>query len=154
TYWSTGVDARSLCTVVCKWTFLGHEGNNGQWDREFFDKVGLGDLFDGGKVVDDVLPMGARLGKLTDAAAAALGLTTNCAVGVGIIDAHAGGLGLLGAAWEGQDQPELGVLETALAFIGGTSNCLMAVSREPRFIDGVWGPYYSAMVPGLWLTEG
>jgi FGGY-family pentulose kinase len=30
----------------------------------------------------------------------------------------------------------------------------MAVSREPRFIPGVWGPYFSAMVPGLWLTEG
>ena len=30
----------------------------------------------------------------------------------------------------------------------------MAVSREPRFVPGVWGPYYSAMVPGLWLTEG
>ena len=30
----------------------------------------------------------------------------------------------------------------------------MAVSREPRFIPGIWGPYWSAMVPGLWLTEG
>ena len=30
----------------------------------------------------------------------------------------------------------------------------MAVSRQPRFVPGVWGPYYSAMVPGLWLTEG
>jgi FGGY-family pentulose kinase len=30
----------------------------------------------------------------------------------------------------------------------------MAVSREPRFIDGVWGPYFSAMLPDNWLTEG
>jgi FGGY-family pentulose kinase len=30
----------------------------------------------------------------------------------------------------------------------------MAVSREPRFIPGIWGPYWSAMVPGMWLTEG
>jgi ribulose kinase len=30
----------------------------------------------------------------------------------------------------------------------------MAVSREPRFISGVWGPYYGAMIPGLWLNEG
>ena len=30
----------------------------------------------------------------------------------------------------------------------------MAVSPEPRFIPGVWGPYFGAMVPGLWLTEG
>ena len=30
----------------------------------------------------------------------------------------------------------------------------MAVSREPKFVPGIWGPYYSAMIPGLWLTEG
>jgi FGGY-family pentulose kinase len=30
----------------------------------------------------------------------------------------------------------------------------MAVSPRPRFIRGVWGPYYSAMIPDLWLTEG
>src|SRR5437667_10292603 len=47
TYRSTGIDARSLCTVVCKWTFLGHEGPAGKWDKDFFDKVGLADLFDG-----------------------------------------------------------------------------------------------------------
>jgi len=44
-------------------------------------------------------------------------------------------------------------LETRLALIGGTSSCHMAVSRTPRFVPGVWGPYFSAMVPGLWLTE-
>jgi FGGY-family pentulose kinase len=30
----------------------------------------------------------------------------------------------------------------------------MASNQSPIFVDGVWGPYYSAMVPGLWLTEG
>jgi FGGY-family pentulose kinase len=38
--------------------------------------------------------------------------------------------------------------------IAGTSSCFMAVSPEPRYIHGVWGPYYSAMIPDLWLTEG
>lgn len=154
TYRSTGVDARSLCTVVCKWTYLGHEGKRGKWDKSFFQKVGLGDLFDEEKVVSDVRPMGSKLGPLTEQAARDLGLTTNCAVGVGIIDAHAGGLGLLGAVWEGKSKPKLQDLESALALIGGTSNCHMAVSLEPRFIDGIWGPYYGAMVPGMWLTEG
>ena len=41
-----------------------------------------------------------------------------------------------------------------LALVGGTSSCHMAASPEPRFIAGVWGPYFGAMVPGLWLTEG
>jgi D-ribulokinase len=30
----------------------------------------------------------------------------------------------------------------------------MATTSEPRFVPGVWGPYYSGMVPGLWLNEG
>lgn len=154
TYRATGLDARSLCTVVCKWTYLGHEGAAGQWDRTYFDAIGLNDAFDGGRIVDDVRPMGTYLGNLTPQAASELGLTANCAVGIGIIDAHAGGLGLLGAIWKGQSGQDLSRLETALALIGGTSNCHMAVSREPKYINGIWGPYYGAMVPGMWLTEG
>jgi FGGY-family pentulose kinase len=38
--------------------------------------------------------------------------------------------------------------------IAGTSSCHMAVSFSPRFIPGVWGPYFGAMVPGMWLNEG
>ncbi|MEO2037723.1 MAG: FGGY-family carbohydrate kinase, partial [Martelella sp.] len=30
----------------------------------------------------------------------------------------------------------------------------MTTTREPAFVPGVWGPYYSAMVPGMWLNEG
>jgi FGGY-family pentulose kinase len=89
-YQSTGRDIRSLCTNVCKWTYLGHESS---WDRDFFEAIGLGDLFDGGRVTDEVAPMGALAGNLTDEAAAHLGLTTDTVVGVGIIDAHAGGIG-------------------------------------------------------------
>jgi FGGY-family pentulose kinase len=63
-------------------------------------------------------------------------------------------LGLLGAVWQDTAGTDLSRLETALALIGGTSSCHMAVSREPKFISGIWGPYYGAMVPGMWLTEG
>ncbi|MCX6379536.1 MAG: FGGY-family carbohydrate kinase [Armatimonadetes bacterium] len=152
TYRSTGVDSRSLCTVVCKWTYLGHEG--GRWDRDYFKAIGIDDIFENERVSESILPMGSYIGNLTAASAAELGLTTGCAVGIGIIDAHAGGLGLMGAIWEQGTEIDLSLLETALALIGGTSNCHMAVSRDPIFIDGIWGPYFSAMVPGLWLTEG
>src|SRR3982074_901352 len=36
----------------------------------------------------------------------------------------------------------------------GTSACIMATTTEPRFVPGVWGPYYSGMVPDFWLNEG
>lgn len=146
---STGKDVRSLCTTVCKWTYLGHEG---RWDKAYFESIGIADCLD--RIGDDVKPMGEFAGKLKPQAAAHLGLTENASVGVGIIDAHAGGIGLLGAVWEGQAQARPEALESALALIGGTSSCHMAVSREPRWIPGVWGPYYGAMAPDMWLTEG
>ncbi len=151
TYRAAGRDVRSLCTNVCKWAYLGHEG---RWDKDFYAAVGMDDLPDGRRVTDTVRPLGERIGPLTEDAAAHLGLTTNCIVGVGIIDAHAGGLGLLGAAWEGSDTADPAALETVIALIGGTSNCHMAASREPVFVPGVWGPYFGAMVPEMWLTEG
>jgi len=91
---------------------------------------------------------------LTATAAADLGLAPGTPVGVGIIDAHAGGLGVLGAKLEGQEVVDSAALETRLALIAGTSCCHMASSVEPVFVPGVWGPYYSAMVPELYLNEG
>jgi FGGY-family pentulose kinase len=73
-------------------------------------------------------------------------------VAVGIIDAHAGGLGSIGM--HSGESADLDDLDTRLALISGTSTCHMAVSREPRFIPGVWGPYFGAMLPNMWLNEG
>jgi FGGY-family pentulose kinase len=97
--------------------------------------------------------MGERIAGLTESAARDLGLCPGIPVAVSIIDAHAGGLGLLGAVVDGQP-PDASTLERRVALIGGTSSCHMAVSREPRYPGGIWGPYHSAMIPGLWLTEG
>lgn len=152
-YRATGVDTRSLCTTVCKWTYLGH--GEGHWDESYFRQIGLGDLVDEGfaRIGARVRPMGEPQGTLTAEAARELGLGEGIAVGVAIIDAHAGGLGMLGASMDGV-APDAEALEERLALIGGTSTCHMAVSREPKFLGGIWGPYWSAMVPGLWLTEG
>ncbi len=147
-YRATGVDVRSLCTTVCKWTYLGKEA---RWDTAYFESIGLGELAEDGwaKIGATVRPMGEKQGTLTEAAAKELGLVAGIPVGVSIIDAHAGGLGMLGIG-----APDAAELETRIALIGGTSTCHMAVSREPKWIPGVWGPYFSAMVPDLWLTEG
>ena len=149
-----GDDVRSLCTVVCKWTYLGHQGKRGAWDLPFFKQIGLEDLFEGGRAGTRVAPVGSRAGSLTQAAAAELGLKAGIAVATGIIDAHAGGIGVLGMHRANEPDAGLDRLDDRLALIAGTSSCHMAVSPEARFIDGVWGPYYGAMVPGMWLNEG
>jgi FGGY-family pentulose kinase len=154
-YRATGVDTRSLCTTVCKWTYLGHVAPSGAWDEDFFRAIGLGDMADEKftKIGRVIRPMGQRVGGLTAKSAGELGLSTGTPVAVSIIDAHAGGLGLLGLPLDGV-APTEATLEERVALIGGTSSCHMAVSREAKFINGIWGPYWSAMVPGMWLTEG
>lgn len=74
-----------------------------------------------------------------------MGLLPGTPVAVGLIDAHAGGIGTVGV--------EGGALNN-LAYVFGTSSCTMASTTSPSFVPGVWGPYYSAMVPCLWLVEG
>eukprot|EP00967_Tisochrysis_lutea_P047758 scaffold58148_cov32-Tisochrysis_lutea.AAC.2 len=89
-------------------------------------------------------------------AAEALGLRPGTPIGIGMIDAHAGGIGCLGAEVDRSSHAEgMDVkLEGRLGLIAGTSTCHMASSITPCFVPGVWGPYYSAMFPGLYLNEG
>src|SRR5439155_23621923 len=88
-------DVRSLCSTVCKWTYLGREGH---WDADYFERIGLGQLVAEGfaRIGTKFRPMGERIGGLSPRAARELGLVSGIPVGVSIIDAHAGGLGLLG----------------------------------------------------------
>uniref|UniRef100_A0A8B9YK63 FGGY carbohydrate kinase domain containing n=1 Tax=Bos mutus grunniens TaxID=30521 RepID=A0A8B9YK63_BOSMU len=120
--------------------------------------VGLEDLVTDNysKIGNQVLPPGASLGSgLTPEAAKDLGLPPGIAVAASLIDAHAGGLGVIGADVKGhglacEGQP----VTSRLAVICGTSSCHMGISKNPIFVPGVWGPYFSAMVPGFWLNEG
>lgn len=159
TYRATGDETRSLCTTVCKWTYQGHldpmlPSSVGRWDDTYWQSIGLGELASEGyrRIGTHIRPMGEAVGQgLLPSAAADFGLVSATPVAVSIIDAHAGGVGVLGAVSGDGDEVDI---ERRLALIGGTSSCHMAVSKEPRFVNGVWGPFYSAMVPGLWLTEG
>ncbi|CAN7631581.1 FGGY-family carbohydrate kinase [Neorhizobium sp. LjRoot104] len=150
TWRATGSLSRSACTVTCKWTYLAHEK---RWDGQYFRAVGLGELADEDfkRIGTDIVDPGTPLANgLTEQAAADLGLMPGTSVGAGLIDAHAGGIGTLG----GEDAEGKADVRNRLAYIFGTSACSMASSDKPVFVDGVWGPYYSSMVPGLWLTEG
>lgn len=147
TWKATGSGARSICTVTCKWTYMGHEG---RWDDSYFRQIGLAELADEGfaRIGTEVVMPGTALGSgMTEAAARDLGLLPGTPVAAGLIDAHAGGVGTVGAAGEGGASANL-------AYVFGTSSCTMTTTEEPVFVPGVWGPYYSAMVPGAWLNEG
>ena len=144
---ATGSLARSQCTLTAKWTYLAHEAPG--WQEDFFDTVGLADLFGHAGLPDRASPVGADLGPLTPQAAADLGLSEACRVGAGVIDAYAGALGVLGGF--AADAENIG---RHLALIAGTSSCVMAMSPEPRPFAGVWGPYFGAALPELWLSEG
>ncbi len=142
---ATNSNERSCCTITCKWTYLAHQDD--PWDRAFLDQIGLDD-FPGKAGIDrKALGVGDLIANLSEQSAAELGLTTDCVVGAGLIDAHAGALGTLGEYLDGN-------LDERFAMIAGTSTCHMALSSEPRFIKGVWGPYFGAIAPGLWLNEG
>lgn len=148
TWKATGSLVRSVCTVACKWTYLAHER---RWDEAYFRRIGLGVLADEGfaRIGTDIAAAGTPLGAgLTAAAAAALGLVPGTAVAAGLIDAHAGGLGTVGA------RGGTGGVLNRMAYVFGTSACTLLTTTEPAFVPGVWGPYFSAMVPGFWLNEG
>ncbi|WP_041249433.1 FGGY-family carbohydrate kinase [Gluconacetobacter diazotrophicus] len=148
TWRATGAESRSRCSTVCKWTYLAHED---RWDDSYFRAVGLGRLVDEGyrRIGTDIRPLGGRVGAGLDARAAEeLGLPVGTPVAVSAIDAHAGGIGVIGAAGGGDPS-----FDRRVALIGGTSSCHMVVSPTPRFVPGIWGPYFDAMLPGMWLNE-
>jgi D-ribulokinase len=148
---ATGSTARSVCTVTCKWNFLAHEQ---RWSDSYFQRIGLGDFVSDGyaRIGTEIVVPGTPLGRgLTGSAALELGFREGIPVAASLIDAHAGGVGTIGGRIAG----EAGVdVCDRLAYIMGTSACIMATTTKPCYVPGVWGPYYSGMVPELWLNEG
>jgi D-ribulokinase len=147
---ATGSVVRSACPATCKFGYLGHER---RWPGEFFDSVGLSFLKDNAYALigAEIVPPGTPLGGgLSAEAAAAMGLRPGTPVGAGLIDAHAGAAGTLGARAGGAPADP----RRRLALILGTSSSCMALSDEPRFVDGIWGPHFGALTPGQWLVDG
>ena len=40
-----------------------------------------------------------------------------------------------------------------LGLVSGTSTCHMLLTRSPSLVPGVWGPFWSAVLPSHWLLE-
>lgn len=76
------------------------------WNKDYFDQIGLSELSnnDWKKIGKTVLPPGSPVGNgLSLRAATEFGLAVGTPVGTSMIDAHAGGLGLIGCRVEGVD---------------------------------------------------
>lgn len=105
---------------------------------------------------------GECVGTLSRQAASQLGLPMGIAVGSGVIDAYAGWIGTVGAKVDlGNDElnataPHNDVTQafSRLAAVAGTSTCHLAMSKDPVFVPGVWGPYRDVLLPEFWLAEG
>ncbi|XP_023220769.1 FGGY carbohydrate kinase domain-containing protein-like [Centruroides sculpturatus] len=152
TWRATGNFSRSLCSLVCKWLYQANSESHG-WPVDFLKLINLDDLTENDfkKIGNKVQIPGEPCGNgLTFEAARELGLLPGTPVATSIIDAHAGGIGLLGCL---QSQQEFDSLTSRMAVICGTSTCHMTSTRDAEFVSGIWGPYYSAMVPGMWLLE-
>ncbi|KAI5307384.1 hypothetical protein KEM56_004037 [Ascosphaera pollenicola] len=172
THIATGNENRSFCSVVCKQGYVpvGVDGSVKGWQEDFLQDIGLGDLVEenfkrmGG--VDGVngqyLSAGEFVGALSEKAAQQLGLPSGIAVGSGVIDAYAGWIGTVGAKVEieGQEHIPEAVKRnqsqalTRLAVVAGTSTCHLAMTPDPVFVPGIWGPYRDTILPGFWMAEG
>ncbi|MGB8816373.1 MAG: FGGY-family carbohydrate kinase [Rhizobiaceae bacterium] len=147
TWMATGSTVRSQCTLTCKWSYRPHV--TPAWSQDFFGQIGLDDLVEKAGLPDTAAPVANSLGQLMPRAAAELGLSTQCIVSTGLIDAYGGAIGVLGAY---ASDPSL--LDRHMALIAGTSSCVMTMSPQMRSSKGVWGPYLGACIPGFWINEG
>jgi FGGY-family pentulose kinase len=108
------------------------------------------------------LSAGELVGTLSEKASNELGLPAGIAVGSGVIDAYAGWVGTVGAKVNlgsghlSSDAPKNDMSQafSRLAAVAGTSTCHLAMSKNPVFVDGVWGPYRDVLLPDYWMAEG
>ena len=146
TWRTTGGMDRSLCTTVCKWTYLGHERPLGS----------------------DVLRRDRALRPRRRRIRA-----HRCARGAGRTRRHSHDRRRRRARRRAgharrdiadrrprrragnarRRGPRRVELERRLAIIAGTSACHLALAGERHDVAGVWGPYYEAILPGMWCTE-
>lgn len=85
-----------------------------------------------------------------------MGLPVGTVVGSGVIDAYAGWIGSVGVKHHPDINTTAGVCKGygRLALVAGTSTCHLAISKNPEFVQGVWGPYRDVLIPGFWMAEG
>jgi ribulose kinase len=133
----TGEWTGSKLNATCKWNY---DPEISGFHPELFKAFGVEDLLE--KLPDRILSVGSAIGTLLPEVAAALGITTRPLIVQGGIDAHTA---MLGSAT---------IDPGRLLIQGGTSVVHLTQTLTPRYIEGIWGPYPSALLDGYWLIEG
>lgn len=130
--WST-----SICNTTCKWNYVSSKGG---YQRDFFEEIGFEDYED--KLVTRVDKIGAVVGRIRQELAEKYGFSRDMEIVQGGIDAHMAMFGL-------------DVLRPGkVGIIMGTSFVHLCLSEEKPNMTGIWGPYDSAVLDGMWLLEG
>lgn len=169
---ATGLDTRSMSSVVCKQGYIpnGITNRNG-WSKDFLELVDLPELAEdnfrrlGGLdgVNGKYLSAGETVGPLNAQAALELGLSENCFVGSGVIDAYSGWIGTVAAptnvpipelSKQDEDKFGMGKAVGRLAAVAGTSTCHICIEETEILVPGVWGPYRDVLGKGYWAAEG
>ncbi len=141
---ATGIDRHSVCGLACKMPYLPAEPD--PWRRDLLTQLGISDLLRLGHLQETPGRVGTVHGTVSSGGAADLAVPAGIPVSVGLIDAEAGALGVLGRGFSAR-------MNGTLALIGGTSTCYMAWAEDERRVPGVWGPFKDAVFPGYWMHE-
>lgn len=136
-YRLTGEYVGSINNVTARWYY---DSRAGGWPRDFYDKIGLGDVVK--KFPQTILELGEPIGTLLPDVAAQTGFSTNTLVVQGGADAYIGILGL-GAVRAGR-----------IAFITGSSHLLLGHTEKEFHRRGIFGAFPDCVMPGLWVVEG
>ncbi|CAH0338885.1 FGGY family pentulose kinase [Rhizobium sp. CECT 9324] len=147
TWRATGLNHRGHSALAAKWGY-GPIAPGERPDR-FYERVGLADLSEKSALPEKSGQPTAPVGRLTTDAAEALGLTDDCMVAPGLIDAYAGTISLFCAT----DRSMPATLENQAALIAGTSSCIVRLLDRPVSGEGCWGTFRDVAVPDLWLLE-
>lgn len=145
-------NVRSVCTLACKWGWAASRDSG--WDADFWSSLGLPTLSENkyAKIAPDVVYPASIFGTVSAKVASDIGLSTNTVVAAPVVDAYAG------AVWSLSVPSKIGNAcsepNERLSMVAGTSTCFLQFSDKPVFVNGVWGPFKDALVPGMHVTEG
>jgi len=137
-WYLTGKECRNSCTAGYKALWSPHDGLPAP---EYFAAVNPDFESPSDKLGSKFYPLGTKAGTLVPAIANTLGLSSQCAVAVGNVDAMV-------------SVPSVGVQGPGtMVMVMGTSICHLTVSQSETRVQGITGVVKDGVLPGLYGYE-